>query len=635
MGGLCRSVAALDIVKDGKAVATVVLPEKTDETAKEAAQQIVENLRLCTGVTLPVAPEAQAPAEGTLIAIGKTAASETLNLDVDKQLADTCFLRVQGRTLFLVGRDADVKGDVKGSNSAQGTLSAAFALLRDYAGVRWIIPGPQGVWTPKAASISVPDDLNRKIEPTILYIHPRLDAYYPWSRANGARTAIRILGGGEKWGEAVPAAKYADSHPEYFAMRDGKRLADAKNNDPSLCTSNPEVVNLLTRWVQSKFDEGYDVVDLGECDAYRGRSCQCEQCTKLFGEAWTEKNNAIKGTALRVYLPHMEVVKRCLKSHPNKFVMLMVYSLQGSYLTDIASGRVPNPGIEFPPNTIANLCHSCQRRMIQTKRIIPQVSNYVYWWCQFHGGMSPKQTPASALTFMRMLIDKKSMGIYFDGGAENWPGEAPTLYVALRSMQDPVPEPDDFMKEFCTGLFGKAADTMSQYYRLLHIRIRDTIDGNVCYCMQVLFGDVPDDHVLGEKYLTFWPEANLKKMDELLKKASEEAADDERTLNWIRFTRIGYDQIAVTRAVYQAERNYEANKNATTLAAIKTRMDAFNQFVQRMADLPKTDKRFVDDYFPNYGQFMNLLTKDEECGVGRGVPFRWDTGKLLDEGKLP
>ena len=64
-------------------------------------------------------------------------------------------------------------------------------------------------------------------------------------------------------------------------------------------------------------------------------------------------------------------------------------------------------------------------------------------------------------------------------------------------------------------------------------------------------------------------------------------------------------------------------------------MDAFKQFVQRMTDLPKTDKKFVDDYFPNYGQFMNLLTKDEGCGVGRGVPFRWDTDKLLDEGKLP
>ena len=45
LGGLGRSVAALDIVKDGKAVATVLLPEKADETAKEAAQQIVENLR--------------------------------------------------------------------------------------------------------------------------------------------------------------------------------------------------------------------------------------------------------------------------------------------------------------------------------------------------------------------------------------------------------------------------------------------------------------------------------------------------------------------------------------------------------------------------------------------------------------
>ena len=48
---------ALDLVRDGKAVSAIVLPDKATETERGAAERLVKYLKMATGAELPIVNE--------------------------------------------------------------------------------------------------------------------------------------------------------------------------------------------------------------------------------------------------------------------------------------------------------------------------------------------------------------------------------------------------------------------------------------------------------------------------------------------------------------------------------------------------------------------------------------------------
>ena len=60
--------SALDIVKDGKAVSTIVIPDDADEVATMAAGWVRDYVKKATGAELKIAPEKDNPS-GALISV--------------------------------------------------------------------------------------------------------------------------------------------------------------------------------------------------------------------------------------------------------------------------------------------------------------------------------------------------------------------------------------------------------------------------------------------------------------------------------------------------------------------------------------------------------------------------------------
>lgn len=77
----------------------------------------------------------------------------------------------------------------------------------------------------------------------------------------------------------VPAAKYGESHPEYFALVDGKRLLDGRRTQ--LCLSNPEVFDLCLESVREALRAHPEskIISISQNDSKK--SCQCENCRKI------------------------------------------------------------------------------------------------------------------------------------------------------------------------------------------------------------------------------------------------------------------------------------------------------------------------------------------------------------------
>jgi hypothetical protein len=631
---------ALDLVKNGKAAATIVTAEKCPPSVGQAAKMLAQHVEQATGVALPVVTESKASGE-VQIHIGWTEAVKKTGLLPDRLTADGYYMQVKGKMLVLAGRD-DAEARAESYSGAKGTHVAAMHLLRDYAGVRWLMPGVQGVWTPKRDGLSVPDDLDRAYAPTFWYATTRLDRYNPWSAANGARQPLKLFtAGGHTWVHGVPPAKFAKDHPEYFALVKGKRLANPEDKNPMLCTSNLDFVTLMTAWMESKFDEGFDIVQLGQSDGIT--ACECDQCNQQFGpmtpagkgEAKPADRARWRGLGRRVFVPHLEICRRLLKSRPGKVVMLLIYSGPGQYVNLLQRGEEKDADIPlpFPSNVLAEVTDCDPDVLARMKTVAPNITTYNYYWSTYHGGLAPKQSPETISRYLGGMVKVGSIGTYFCGGAENWPAEAPTYYVGLRTIQDPSASPDALLAEFCAGLYGPAAETMAAYYRELYARVKVKPDDGVP-SVGWLFKDKPRDHTMGEKYRAFWPRECLSKMDDLIKKAEAEAGQDARARGWLRLARVGFDHVRLTSLVYHAAAEYETGKTAEAFRKVKDALAAWNAFVAEVGALKDKDAAFVREFFPNHKTFAEALPK-ESRSIPMGVPFTWDMKKIEETGKLP
>lgn len=139
--------------------------------------------------------------------------------------------------------------------------------------------------------------------------------------------------GGHSHNIAIPAAKYAKEHPEYFALIKGKR--DLNPRYPAYCLSRPEVQELIYRELLQHADKGYEMVQLAQSDGFRG--CECEDCRKLYGiSSWGEK----------LWIMHAKMAERFAKDRPGKLVHIIAYG---------PTRTPPQTFRKFPDNVVIEL----------------------------------------------------------------------------------------------------------------------------------------------------------------------------------------------------------------------------------------------------------------------------------------
>lgn len=91
----------------------------------------------------------------------------------------------------------------------------------------------------------------------------------------------------------VPAEKYGGSHPEYFALIDGKRVTTGGGRT-QLCLSNPDVLGIVIEQVREELRKhpGAGILSISQNDW--GGNCQCDACRKT-----DEEEGSPAGTLLR------------------------------------------------------------------------------------------------------------------------------------------------------------------------------------------------------------------------------------------------------------------------------------------------------------------------------------------------
>ena len=315
LGAACIGAAAdrpFVLAERGKAPECVIVVEGSGPSFEYAAEELRDWTEKLVGVRLPIATnKAEADRfKRTIRLSGRFDESSGLGTDGFR-------LKAGGKSLLVQG-------------GCRGILYGVYELLETFGGIGWYASWRTVV--PKANRFEVPGELDDVQRPAFvlrgrgwydLRANPDFSCRL---RLNGGRsnpdseledrhggTAWRQSGSGHSLAGLVPAWKYGETHPEYFAEIDGVRRI--RNVQP--CLTNPDVLELVTTNLfeiirNDPTAQCYDVTQ-NDYDNY----CTCKTC-----KAVDEEEGSHAGTMIRFV---NAVAERVEKVFPGKQVCTFAY----------------------------------------------------------------------------------------------------------------------------------------------------------------------------------------------------------------------------------------------------------------------------------------------------------------------
>ena len=623
LAGGSAHAGPLYLVRDGKPRATIVIAEDAGNYQKWAAQWLRDYVKRASGAALPIVTEGQAP-DGTLISVGHTRMAAEAGVRTDDLEYDGCRLLVKTNVLYLIGRDAAPSQDKRPhTNRAgpQGTIRAVTTFLQDVVGVRWFLPGPEGIVVPATKDISVPARFAKVFVPAMGYYEGRT----PYNNAIADyalnfRSAIRYLPrGGHSWEVHVGDKEYYEDHPEYFALlSSGKRsratyAADGRlTRNAHLCTSNPEVRRIIVEKIRAEFDGGNDMVQLGQSDGWE--PCLCDECMKM--DAHRSGGGITRDRPCeKIWLMHKWILDELKKSHPDKLVNVLVY------------GPTKYPSKKFaalPDNAVTEMAPITPDRLEAWRGKIRKLTTYVYWWeddvspC----GFVPEVSPEWLQKTLRFYREMGAIGIT-KGPRLNWGLGGPTFYAFGKLMGDPDTDIDTMLHEYCMGVYGDAGGTMKRFFRLFHDR-------------STLARDLPrarHSYPAEDTFTYLYPPKVVRELDRLLTGAEAKATRD-RDRQRVRHTRDCFDGLKAVADMFAAKRFFELEPTRRDLLAVKARVEAFEQWRKRILSY---DRAYTDRWFPGYAPMAGHLMAGGNGSTFEayyyGIPRVWKDLEALRKGE--
>ncbi len=273
----------------------------------------------------------------------------------------------------------------------------------------------------------------------------------------------------------VPRAKYFESHPEFWALQNGKRNCPAKNNGVSgdYCLTNDELIavtaNECREYLKKNPTARYISIQEGD---FTAGYCDCEPCKKLVEECGG------KESARWVYFANH--VARILKDEFPK-VQFLIFAY--------ARSKEPPTNIKADPNVCVELCAWGNRRGLpyaheknkngqglmaqlnEWKRIADHI---LLWDYTYSFGDTLLQSPDLLLNIDNLRAFSKAGvdGIYTENGvpqhiAFGMPYKAWLLPRAMWSP-DECGDGEELERTFCREYYGEASGNLAaDYLKLL------------------------------------------------------------------------------------------------------------------------------------------------------------------------
>jgi len=437
----------------------IVIPVAATTQDTKAADVLQYWLQEMTGVTLPIVIEGT-PLEGDFpISVGRTTLLEQSGLPAASvDLGDEGYgIAVQGSTLFLWG------------GQTRAAINTVYALLEEDLGCRWYtddhyrIPDrPVLTFTP----------VDRTYVPPLQLRDPfyRVAFNEDWSlrnRTNAPRAPVREVWGGHidydslfvhTFDTLISPWQYFITYPEYFMMD-----ADGNRDTAALCTTNPDVCQLVAAEVQLTLSiyPNTEIVSVSENDNHS--FCLCPTCKAL---------DDAEGSSMAslLYLVN-HVAEAIAEDHPNVRVSTLAY---------FNTTEVPNT-VRPRDNVIIRLCNVTSWSLPFTPVEESGFGSLLQEWSaahdkisiwdytvNYHHYLAPMPNMEVIAKDIQYMVAHNATGIMTQGAYQST-GERDWMraWVIAKLLWDPSRDWFELMQDFIWGHYGDTAAKIAEYNELL------------------------------------------------------------------------------------------------------------------------------------------------------------------------
>jgi len=593
------------IIENGKSDYQIVIPDTTDDMQRveKAADCLKKYLQEVSGVALPIVREAEHK-EGPAFYLGATNKAKESGIDVAGLTGWMYCKKVIGPDIFLLGLDksAGIKGnlefhdreylgqlvgtcmDVKDRTYKgwYGTYKAVLSFLDDEIGVRFLMPGENGQYVPRLDKVAVDDSLNFYGKSLFEYSNGR---NYGDKETSIALDHVDIPNfksyGGHSTPVAIPQHIFAESHPEYFILKDGKRQPYyGPAGGGHICPTNPDVKELMLKEIKRQHDAGYTWVQIGPTDGQV--PCECESCRQVANGDPRE----------RQWLLYRSLAEESLKRWPDLKLVLLAYGL--TYLP-------PKTFDEFPPNVILEHCvggdYAEYFKKWERFRNVPKTSYVYFFGCYGSAVLTPQRSPKYVARELRVLADSNVMSIWKCGWCESLGLEAPVSYVFSKLLEDPCQAPEALADEFYRGAYGNSYAPMKRFFDAMHNAL-DMTNGHAAV------NDVERFPRNTEQTMMYiYRPSLIELMERELQLAEKIANPDPKVRARLALVREEFDFLASRSRIYSYVESFNISKSPALLPLIEEELKKRDALFDRWYDADGKMKPIPGFTWPRFENF--------------------------------
>jgi hypothetical protein len=466
----------------------IVLSPDAIASEKYAAEEFQQFFAQASGVKLPITTRIDRPDKHIFIGSSKALEQSNVGFHVDGFGEEDLRIIIRDDNVAIAG------------GRPRGTLYGVYTFLEDYCGVRFLTADRTHV--PAIGKWRVVGPVDRFYHPP--FSQYRLSGYFAAltepvfavrTRTNGAAYLMTQLeeahgksigpelgGQSEYWLVShsayyqVPASQYAQSHPQYFAMRNGKREI-TPDSPPTyqLCCTNPDVQRIVTEAVLKAIEENPDRRNFSVGQGDSVDYCQCPRCAAV-----DEREASHMGAQLTLV---NAVADEVAKRYPNVKIGTLAY--RAGYTRNPPKHMKPAPNVQIQLSSMdCCILHAlddpnCPQNAAFLKELQTwgEISNDILIWTygvNFWHFLLPTPNLPAIEQDVRLFAANNVKGVFYQC---SWSGRAAAFadlrhYVTSRMLWDPSQDADQLINEFLRLHYGQAAPPIRQFLTYFHDRVQ-------------------------------------------------------------------------------------------------------------------------------------------------------------------